>query len=96
MICFVITDEIYEYITYDDYAHVSLASLKDYSERTITISGFSKIYHMTGWRLGYGSGPAEIMTQIRLSARFNLYLPEYAFAICPDSGTDIARALLSN
>ncbi len=48
-----ITDEIYEYILYDDHEHVSLATLPGMADRTITISGFSKTYNMTGWRLGY-------------------------------------------
>lgn len=63
---YVITDEIYEYITYPGYEHVSLASLEDHFKRTITISGFSKTYNMTGWRLGYVSGPAEIIGRMTL------------------------------
>jgi aminotransferase len=50
---FVITDEIYEYFTYDGRKHVSPASLPELRERTITISGFSKSFSVTGWRLGY-------------------------------------------
>jgi aminotransferase len=50
---FVITDEIYEYFLYDDNEHVSVASLPGMAERTITISGFSKTYSITGWRIGY-------------------------------------------
>lgn len=62
----IITDEIYEYITYPGYQHVSIASLGDYRERTITISGFSKTYNMTGWRLGYVTGPSVVLTKIAL------------------------------
>jgi aminotransferase len=62
----VITDEIYEYIVYPGYQHVSFASLENFKERTITISGFSKTYNMTGWRLGYVSGPAHIIEKIAL------------------------------
>ena len=50
---FVITDEIYEYFLYDDNQHVSPASLPGMADRTITISGFSKTYSVTGWRIGY-------------------------------------------
>ena len=50
---FVITDEIYEYFLYDDNEHVSPASLPEMAVRTITISGFSKTYSITGWRIGY-------------------------------------------
>ena len=50
---FVITDEIYEYFLCGDAQHVSFASLPGMAERTITISGFSKTFSITGWRLGY-------------------------------------------
>ena len=50
---FVITDEIYEYFLYDDNQHLSPASLPGMADRTITISGFSKTYSITGWRIGY-------------------------------------------
>ena len=50
-ICF--TDEIYEYILYDGARHVSMASLESMRDRTVTISGFSKTFSVTGWRVGY-------------------------------------------
>lgn len=49
---FVFTDEIYEYFLYDGERHISLATLPGMAERTITISGFSKTFSVTGWRLG--------------------------------------------
>jgi aminotransferase len=48
-----ITDEIYEYIVYGGFEHRSIGALPGMEDRTITISGFSKTYSMTGWRLGY-------------------------------------------
>ncbi|MEZ4695381.1 MAG: pyridoxal phosphate-dependent aminotransferase [Rhodothermales bacterium] len=63
---FVITDEIYEYMLYDGREHVSLASLPGAMDRTITISGFSKTFNMTGWRLGYAIAPAPIADKIGL------------------------------
>lgn len=50
---FVITDEIYEYFLCDGAQHISFASLPGMAERTITLSGFSKTFSITGWRLGY-------------------------------------------
>ena len=61
-----ITDEIYEYMVYDGHEHVSFASLPGAYERTITISGFSKAYNMTGWRLGYGVAPPPIADKMGL------------------------------
>ncbi|MFB6185317.1 MAG: pyridoxal phosphate-dependent aminotransferase [Halobacteriaceae archaeon] len=57
----VITDEIYEAITYDDQP-ISIASLDGMRERTITINGFSKAYSMTGWRLGYMAAPTSFIS----------------------------------
>jgi len=54
----VISDEIYEKIIYGQ-DHISIGSLPDMEDRTITINGFSKAYAMTGWRLGYLAGPKE-------------------------------------
>jgi aminotransferase len=50
---FVLTDEIYEYFLYDGLSHVSPATIPGMAERTVTISGFSKTFSMTGWRVGY-------------------------------------------
>lgn len=61
-----VTDEIYEYFLYDDREHVSLATLPGMRERTVTISGFSKTFAVTGWRLGYAAGPEQLMEPIGL------------------------------
>ena len=50
---FVFTDEMYEYFVYDGIRHRSVATLPGMAERTVTISGFSKTFSVTGWRLGY-------------------------------------------
>jgi aminotransferase len=50
---FVFTDEIYEYFLYDGLEHVSIAALPGMRDRTITISGYSKTFSITGWRIGY-------------------------------------------
>ena len=52
---FVFTDEIYEYFVYDVRRHLSPGALPGMEERTITISGFSKTYSVTGWRIGYSA-----------------------------------------
>ena len=50
---FIFTDEIYEYFVYEDQTHVSIASLPNMADRTITISGYSKTFSITGWRIGH-------------------------------------------
>lgn len=63
---YAITDEVYEYMTYDSHRHISLASLDEAWERTITLSSFSKTFNMTGWRLGFAAGPEEIIHKMGL------------------------------
>ncbi len=58
---FLITDEIYEYFVYDGAEHVSPATLPGMRERTIVLSGFSKTFSVTGWRLGYATAGAKWM-----------------------------------
>ncbi|RPI40727.1 MAG: pyridoxal phosphate-dependent aminotransferase [Methanoregulaceae archaeon] len=60
---YAMSDEIYEKMIYGK-EHISLASLGDMAQRTITINGFSKAYAMTGWRLGYAVGPLEIIREM--------------------------------
>jgi aminotransferase len=60
-----ITDEIYEYILYDGAEHVSLAALPGMAERTVVISGLSKTWSATGWRIGWCLASAELSASIR-------------------------------
>ncbi len=57
----VLTDEIYSELTYDEVTHHSIAALPGMKERTIFLHGFSKAFAMTGWRIGYACGPADII-----------------------------------
>jgi len=57
---YAMSDEIYEKLIYNK-EHISLASIGDMAQRTITINGFSKAYAMTGWRLGYAVAPKPII-----------------------------------
>jgi len=96
-----ITDEIYEYMLYDDAEHVSLASLPGAYERTITLSGFSKAYNVTGWRLGYAVGPPPIAEKMGLMNDL-LYicaprpLQHAALAAFEDLGDDYVPTLQSD
>jgi len=59
----IVTDEIYEYITYGQ-PHISIGRFPDAADRTVTISGASKTYAVTGWRVGYVVCPAELCEKI--------------------------------
>lgn len=61
----VISDEIYDRLVYGDHRHVMFASLPGMAERTIHLGGMSKDYAMTGWRIGYAAGPADLLGAMR-------------------------------
>jgi aminotransferase len=67
----VISDEIYDRLVYDDHEHVMFAALPGMAERTIHLGGMSKDYAMTGWRVGYATGPAQLLGAMR---RIHQYL----------------------
>lgn len=69
---FVLSDEIYAELTYGNEPHVSIAQLDGMQERTVVINGFSKTYAMTGWRLGYAVGPAEVIGQMTKLHQFGI------------------------
>jgi len=61
---YVLSDDIYEHITYDDFNFFTIAQIKSLKDRTLTMNGVSKSYSMTGWRIGYAAGPKEIIKAI--------------------------------
>ena len=85
----VISDEIYGELTYGDTPHVSIAAIDGMKERTVRISGFSKAFAMTGWRLGYVSGPQPIMKQM-------LKLHQYALMCAPTTAQYAAIEAMEN
>ena len=85
---FVMSDEIYAELTYKE-KHVSIAQMPGMQERTILINGFSKAYAMTGWRLGYACGPADIIEQM-------LKVHQYAIMCAPTTSQYAAVEALKN
>lgn len=85
----VISDEIYGELTYGDTPHVSIAAIDGMKERTVRISGFSKAFAMTGWRLGYVCGPQPIMKQM-------LKLHQYALMCAPTTAQYAAIEAMEN
>jgi aminotransferase len=65
-----ITDEIYEHIVYDGQGHTPIATLPGMADRTVTISGISKSYSVTGWRIGYAIAKPELSVGIRRAHDF--------------------------
>ena len=57
----ILSDDIYEHITYENFKFFTIAQVKELEDRILTMNGVSKAYAMTGWRIGYGAGPKELI-----------------------------------
>ncbi|WP_137812653.1 pyridoxal phosphate-dependent aminotransferase [Gandjariella thermophila] len=82
-----ITDEVYEHLIYDGGRHVPLASLPGMAERTLSISSAGKTFNVTGWKIGWACGPAELVAATRAAKQFLTYVggapfqPAVAYAL---------------
>ena len=85
----VLSDEIYGELTYGHQRHVCFASLPGMRERTIVVNGFSKMFAMTGWRLGYAVGPRELIGPMTK-------LHQYAIMSAPTTAQYAATEALRN
>ncbi|MFE7742589.1 pyridoxal phosphate-dependent aminotransferase [Nocardia sp. NPDC057455] len=66
----VLTDEVYEHLTYDGAEHISLATLPGMAERTIVVSSAAKTFSVTGWKTGWACGPAELIDGVLTAKQF--------------------------
>lgn len=69
----VLADEVYEHIVFDGQRHLSVAAHPQLSTRSIVVSSFGKTYHITGWKVGYVLGAADLMTEFRKVHQFNVF-----------------------
>lgn len=79
-----ISDEVYEHITFDGEKHLSLASSEELSQRTFVVSSFGKTYHTTGWKMGYCAAPENLTKEFRKMHQFIVFSVntpiQYAYA----------------
>jgi N-succinyldiaminopimelate aminotransferase len=99
----VVTDEVYEHLTFDGAAHVPLATLPGMRERTVTIGSAGKTFSFTGWKVGWVTAPPPLVTAVRGAKQFLTYVAsgpfQYAAAVglgLPDSYFDEVRADLEH
>ncbi|OIQ72987.1 putative N-succinyldiaminopimelate aminotransferase DapC [mine drainage metagenome] len=94
----VISDEVYEHMAFDR-EHISLASLPGMRERTLTISSAGKLFSLTGWKIGWVTGPADLITAARTVKQFLTFANggpfQYAIAEALDGGDSWLRELRS-
>ena len=83
----VVTDEVYEYLTFDGTEHVPIGTLPGMAERTVTISSSGKTFNATGWKIGWACGPAELVAAVRAAKQFLTFVggapfqPAIAYAL---------------
>jgi N-succinyldiaminopimelate aminotransferase len=99
----VITDEVYEHLVFDDREHVALATLPGMWERTLTLSSAGKSYSFTGWKVGWATGPADLVSAVLAAKQWLTFTsgsplqPAVAHALDhePEWPKELARSLQS-
>ena len=87
----VVTDEVYEYLTFDGVAHTPIGTLPGMGQRTVTISSAGKSFNVTGWKIGWACGPAPLVAAIRAAKQFLTFVggapfqPAVAYALGAES-----------
>ena len=97
----VITDEVYEHLTFpdseDDHAHVPISTLPGMFERTLTLSSAGKSYSVTGWKIGWASGPADLVSALLAAKQWLTFTSgaplQPAIAVALDEEPEWPRAL---
>jgi N-succinyldiaminopimelate aminotransferase len=93
----VITDEVYEHLTFDDREHVPIATYPGMWERTLTLSSAGKSYSLTGWKVGWATGPAELVSALLAAKQWLTFTSgaplQPAIAVALDEEPDFPRAL---
>lgn len=69
----ILSDEVYENIVFDGKKHLSLCQYPELKERTMIVASFGKLFHITGWKVGYCVAPKEMMAKFRKVHQFNVF-----------------------
>ena len=98
--CYLLSDEIYEKLTYSDIKHFSPASIPELSSRVITVNGMSKAYAMTGWRIGYMHAPEHVFKEVskvqgQSTSHPNSIAQKASLAALQEGNADIERMRIS-
>jgi aspartate aminotransferase len=98
--CYLLSDEIYEKLTYSDIKHFSPASIPELSSKVITVNGMSKAYAMTGWRIGYMHAPDHVFKEVskvqgQSTSHPNSIAQKASLAALKEGNADIERMRIS-
>ncbi|WP_257428060.1 pyridoxal phosphate-dependent aminotransferase [Nocardioides carbamazepini] len=93
----VVTDEVYEHLTFDGHGHVPIATLPGMAERTLTLSSAGKSWSVTGWKVGWATGPAELVAAVTAAKQWLTFTSgaplQPAVAAALDAGDAFPTAL---
>ncbi|MFV2195876.1 pyridoxal phosphate-dependent aminotransferase [Nocardiopsis sp. LOL_012] len=87
-----LTDEVYEFLTFDGRPHLPLASLPGMGERTLSVSSVGKIFAVTGWKLGWVTGPEPLVRAVRTVNQFLTFSANGALQLAVADALDTERA----
>ncbi|MGH3411515.1 MAG: pyridoxal phosphate-dependent aminotransferase [Marmoricola sp.] len=95
----VVTDEVYEHLTFDGHRHVPLATLPGMFDRTLTISSSGKTFSLTGWKIGWATGPADLVAAVEGAKNWLSYASgapfQPAIAAALDDHEDFHRRMVA-
>jgi methionine aminotransferase len=69
----ILSDEVYEHLIFDGQKHLSMATSPELASRSIIVASFGKIFHVTGWKMGYMVGPANLMAEVRKAHQYQVF-----------------------
>ncbi len=92
----VVTDEVYEHLIFDDAQHVPVATLPGMWDRTVTISSAGKTFSTTGWKVGWVTGPAEAVAAVRAVKQFLTYVGSGPFQPAVAAGLGLPGAVFAD
>ena len=87
----VLSDEAYEHLTYDSVIHTPIATLPGMFERTITVGSAGKSFSFTGWKVGWATGPADLVHTVRMAKQFLTYVSAGPFQYAVAEGFALGR-----
>jgi N-succinyldiaminopimelate aminotransferase len=87
----VVSDEAYEHLTFDGVPHIPIATLPGMAERTITVGSAGKSFSFTGWKVGWVTGPPELVHAVRMAKQFLTYVSAGPFQYAVAEGFSLGR-----
>ena len=78
---YILSDEVYEHMTFDDQPHLSVLQFPKLANRAMACFSFGKTFHVTGWKLGYIIAPEQLMTEFRKVHQYNVFCVNHPFQV---------------